>query len=189
MLISRFWSLNFPFLECGANKAHPEDLLRVSWGKNRLTWARAFCDSGQLEPVEAVVVAVVKRAGKEWHLRGLESAGHIHHSLCSLVGSAVSQAAKSHVHIPAQSSRGYRPVLTLSLVPCHNSCLYSVAVAAPLRGSWQSGAGPQVVGKQGPRQRWAWPCEWNQDIPRASLGTGPQAGELQLGGIETPIFS
>ena len=99
MLISRFWSLNFPFLECGANKAHPEDLLRVSWGKNRLTQARAFCDSGQLEPVEAVVVTV----------RGLESAGHIHHSLCSLVGSAVSRAAKSHVHIPAQSSREHRP--------------------------------------------------------------------------------
>ena len=179
MLISRFWSLNFPFLECGANKAHPEDLLRVSWGKNRLTQARAFCDSGQLEPVEAVVVTV----------RGLESAGHIHHSLCSLVGSAVSRAAKSHVHIPAQSSREHRPALTLSLVPCHNGYLYSVAVAAPLRGSWQSGAGPQVIGKQGPRQRWVWPCEWSQGIPRASLGTGPQAGELQLGGVEMPIFS
>ena len=84
MLYGRFWSLNFPLLECGANKAHPEDLLRVSWRKNRLTWARVFCDSAQLEPVEAAVVAAVTgsstgRAGKERHLRGLEGAGHIHH--------------------------------------------------------------------------------------------------------------
>ena len=33
----------------------------------------------------------------------------------------------------------------------------SVAIAAPLRGSWQSGAGPHVAGKQGPRQRRVWP--------------------------------
>ena len=110
-------------------------------------------------------------------------------SLCSLVGSAVSQAAKSQVHLPAQSSRGHRPALTLSLVPCYNGCLCFCCSSCSSSGQlakrgrasccWEAGAEAEVA--------WPW-CEWRQGIPRASPGTGPQAGELQLGGAETPIL-
>ena len=60
----------------------PEGLLRVE--KEQANEARAFCDSGQPEPVEAVAVTAVAGpspggTGKGRHLRGLEGAGHIHH--------------------------------------------------------------------------------------------------------------